>query len=93
MSSATGNPGLPSVRHPDIDAGSEQLRPLAQVLSRQMLYNEAAPSGRLDIAADLTRPLPLTIICGLLDIPWRPVSGIATHSPQRVIGNRSGPQQ
>ncbi|MFF7894001.1 cytochrome P450 [Streptomyces sp. NPDC007907] len=106
VSSAAGGPRFSSVRYPDIEAVSEELRPLARVLSRQMLYSDApdhsrlrallsraftpravatlrdrisgaveqiitraAPTGRLDIVADLARPLPLTIICDLLDVP------------------------
>ncbi|MFI2367535.1 cytochrome P450 [Streptomyces sp. NPDC018833] len=106
VSSAAGDPRLSSVRYPDIESVSEELRPLAQVLSRQMLYSDApdhsrlrallsraftpkavavlrdhicgaveriimeiAPTGRMDIVADLARPLPLTIICDLLDVP------------------------
>ncbi|MCZ7456274.1 cytochrome P450 [Streptomyces sp. WMMC940] len=106
VSSAAGDPRLSSVRYPDIEAVSEELRPLARVLSRQMLYSDApdhsrlrallskaftpravavlrekisgaveqiithaAPTGRMDIVADLARPLPLTIICDLLGVP------------------------
>ncbi|MBT2365742.1 cytochrome P450 [Streptomyces sp. ISL-10] len=106
VSSAAGDPRLSSVRYPDIESVSEELRPLAQVLSRQMLYSDApdhsrlrallsraftpravavlrdhmceaverivmkiAPTGRMDVVADLARPLPLTVICDLLDVP------------------------
>ncbi|MFD7462654.1 MULTISPECIES: cytochrome P450 [unclassified Streptomyces] len=106
VSSAASDPRLSSVRYPDIESVSEELRPLARVLSRQMLYSDApdharlrallsraftpravatlrdqireavdqiitkvAPTGRMDIVADLARPLPLTIICDLLDVP------------------------
>ncbi len=108
VSSAASDPRLSSVRYPDIESVSQELRPLAQVLSRQMLYSDApdhtrlrallsraftpravamlrdqirraveriitqvAPTGRMDIVADLARPLPLTIICDLLDVPER----------------------
>ncbi|MFG2780257.1 cytochrome P450 [Streptomyces prunicolor] len=126
VSSATGNPGLSSVRYPDLDAVSEELRPLARVLSRQMLYNdapdhsrlrgliskafspravetlrarilesvdriidEAAPTGRMDIVADLARPLPLTIICDLLDVPHedRPALTAWSEPIAEAIGN------
>jgi cytochrome P450 len=126
VSSATGNPGLSSVRYPDLDAVSEELRPLARVLSRQMLYNdapdhsrlrgliskafspravetlrarileavdriidEAAPTGRMDIVADLARPLPLTIICDLLDVPQedRPALTAWSEPIAEAIGN------
>ncbi|MEU9154493.1 hypothetical protein AB0D59_29010 [Streptomyces sp. NPDC048417] len=36
---------------------------LDQIIAR------AAPTGRLDIVADLARPLPLAIICDLLGVP------------------------
>ncbi|MFI6464078.1 cytochrome P450 [Streptomyces sp. NPDC050538] len=126
VSSATGNPALSSVRYPDIEAVSEELRPLARVLSRQMLYNdapdhsrlrgliskafspravetlrariseavdriidEAAPTGRMDIVADLARPLPLTIICDLLDVPQedRPALTAWSEPVAEAIGN------
>lgn len=126
VSSATGNPGLSSVRYRDLDAVSEELRPLARVLSRQMLYNdapdhsrlrgliskafspravetlrarileavdriidEAAPTGRMDIVADLARPLPLTIICDLLDVPHedRPALTAWSEPVAEAIGN------
>ncbi|MCP2314000.1 cytochrome P450 [Kitasatospora paracochleata] len=106
VSSTASDPRFSSVRYPDIEAVSEELRPLAQVLSRQMLYNDApdharlrsllskaftpravamlrdrisdavdqiitpaAMTGRLDIVADLARPLPLAVICDLLGVP------------------------
>ncbi|MDH6219668.1 hypothetical protein [Streptomyces pseudovenezuelae] len=47
VSSATGNPALSSVCCPDLEAVSEELRPLAQVLSRQMLYSDAPDHSRL----------------------------------------------
>ncbi|MFJ2885049.1 cytochrome P450 [Streptomyces sp. NPDC087305] len=126
VSSATGNPGLSSVRYPDLDAVSEELRPLAAVLSRQMLYNDApdhsrlrgliskafspravetlrarisaavdeiiaqaAPTGRMDIVADLARPLPLAIICDLLDVPEkdRPALTAWSEPVAEAIGN------
>ncbi|MCX4817563.1 cytochrome P450 [Streptomyces sp. NBC_01239] len=126
VSSATGNPGLSSVRYPDLDAVSEELRPPAQVLSRQMLYNDApdhprlrgliskafaprsvetlrariseavdeiiaqaAPTGRMDIVADLARPLPMAIICDLLDVPEkdRPALTAWSEPVAEAIGN------
>ncbi|MGC9539604.1 cytochrome P450 [Streptomyces sp. UG1] len=139
VSDAAGNPGLSSVRYPDIAAVSEELRPLARVLSRQMLYNDApdharlralisraftaravatlrariaeavdriithtAPTGRMDIVADLARPLPLTIICDLLDVPqqdrpalaaWsEPIAEAIGNSRLDADGNRSASQ-
>ncbi|MEU7663487.1 cytochrome P450 [Streptomyces lincolnensis] len=126
VSSAAGDPRLSSVRYPDIAAVSEELRPLARVLSRQMLYSDApdhprlraliskafapravatlrariveavdriithaAPTGRMDIVADLARPLPLTIICDLLDVPHRDRPALAAWSEPvaEAIGN------
>ncbi|NNN33286.1 cytochrome P450 [Streptomyces sp. S3(2020)] len=126
VSKAAGDPGLSSVRYPDIEDVSEELRPLATVLSRQMLYNdapdhprlrsliskaftpravetlrgriveavdriiaEAAPTGRMDIVADLARPLPLTIICDLLDVPEqnRPALAAWSEPVAEAIGN------
>lgn len=126
VSSAAGHPGLSSVRYPDIEAVPEELRPLARVLSRQMLYNDvpdhprlraliskafapravaklrariveavdgiitrAAPTGRMDIVADLARPLPLTIICDLLDVPEADRAAVAAWSEPvaEAIGN------
>ncbi|MCX4911508.1 cytochrome P450 [Streptomyces sp. NBC_00878] len=126
VSSAAGNPGLSSVRYPDIEAVPEELRPLARVLSRQMLYSDApehprlraliskafapravatlsariseavdriitdaAPTGRMDIVADLARPLPLTIICDLLDVPEQDRPAVAAWSEPvaEAIGN------
>nr|WSY56732.1 cytochrome P450 [Streptomyces sp. NBC_00886] len=126
VSSATGNPGLSSVRYPDIEAVPEELRPLARVLSRQMLYSDApdhsrlrgliskaftpravealrdrifeavdriisraAPTGRMDVVTDLARPLPLTIICDLLDVPQQDRSALAAWSEPiaEAIGN------
>ncbi|MEV6762125.1 cytochrome P450 [Streptomyces sp. NPDC051105] len=106
VSNTASDPRFSSVRYPDIEAVSEELRPLVRVLSRQMLYSDApdharlrallsraftpravaalrdrisdtldqiitraAPTGRLDIVADLARPLPLAIICDLLGVP------------------------
>ncbi|GEC03621.1 biotin biosynthesis cytochrome P450 [Streptomyces spinoverrucosus] len=106
VSSTAGDPRFSSVRYPDIAAVSEELKPLARVLSRQMLYSDApdhprlrallskaftpravatlrdrisvaveqiitraAPTGRMDIVADLARPLPLNVICDLLGVP------------------------
>lgn len=126
VSSAAGDPGLSSVRYPDIEAVPEELRPLARVLSRQMLYSDApdhprlraliskaltarsvatlrtriseavdriithaAPAGRMDIVADLARPLPLTIICDLLDVPEEDRPALASWSEPvaEAIGN------
>ena len=123
---AAADPGLSSVRYPDIEAVSEELRPLARVLSRQMLYNDApdhsrlralvsraftprsvetlrarifeavdrivshaAPTGRMDIVADLARPLPFTIICDLLDVPEEDRPALASWSEPiaEAIGN------
>ncbi|MDX3628869.1 cytochrome P450 [Streptomyces europaeiscabiei] len=126
VSRAAGDPGLSSVRYPDIEAVPEELRPLARVLSRQMLYSDApdhsrlralisraftpravetlraqifeavdriitqaAPTGRMDIVADLARPLPLTIICDLLDVPQqdRPALHAWSEPVAEAIGN------
>ncbi|MDX2523443.1 cytochrome P450 [Streptomyces europaeiscabiei] len=126
VSKAAGDPGLSSVRYPDIEAVPEELRPLARVLSRQMLYSDApdhprlralisraftpravetlraqifeavdriithaAPTGRMDIVADLARPLPLTIICDLLDVPQqdRPALSAWSEPIAEAIGN------
>jgi cytochrome P450 len=126
VSSAAGHRGLSSVRYPDIEAVSEELRPLARVLSRQMLYSDApdharlraliskaftpravatlrariveavdriitraVPAGRMDIVADLARPLPLTIICDLLDVPQqdRPALAAWSEPVAEAIGN------
>ncbi|MEV0175439.1 cytochrome P450 [Streptomyces sp. NPDC050803] len=126
VSGAAGDPRLSSVRYPDIAAVSEELRPLARVLSRQMLYSdapdhsrlraliskaftpravatlrariveavdriiaEAAPTGRMDVVADLARPLPLTIICDLLDVPHqdRPTLAAWSEPIAEAIGN------
>jgi cytochrome P450 len=126
VSSAAGDPGLSSVRYPDIEAVPEELRPLAEVLSRQMLYSDApehsrlraliskaftpravatlragifeavdriitraAPTGRMNIVADLARPLPLTIICDLLDVPEqdRPALAAWSEPVAEAIGN------
>ncbi|WP_367318181.1 cytochrome P450 [Streptomyces sp. HUAS ZL42] len=117
VSNAAGDTRLSSVRYPDIDAVSEELRPLARTLSRQMLYSDApdhsrlrallsraftsravvklrsriseavgqiitraAPTGQMDVVADLARPLPLTIICDLLDVPERDRPTLASWS-------------
>ncbi|MGW4804745.1 cytochrome P450 [Kitasatospora sp. NPDC004272] len=106
VSATASDPRFSSVRYPDIEAVSDELRPLARVLSRQMLYSDApdhtrlrsllsraftarsvaalggriseevdrildaaAPTGRLDVVADLARPLPLAVICDLLGVP------------------------
>ncbi|MDX2820006.1 cytochrome P450 [Streptomyces ipomoeae] len=139
VSSAAGDPRLSSVRYPDIEAVPEELRPLARVLSRQMLYSDApdhprlralisraftpravatlhariteatgriishaAPTGRMDIVADLARPLPLTIICDLLDVPeqdrpaltsWsEPIAEAIGNSRLDADGNRAASQ-
>ncbi|MEV7077931.1 cytochrome P450 [Streptomyces sp. NPDC093516] len=47
VSSTAGDPRFSSVRYPDIEAVSEELRPLARVLSRQMLYSDAPDHARL----------------------------------------------
>ncbi|MGW0946526.1 cytochrome P450 [Streptomyces sp. NPDC002623] len=126
VSKAAGDPGLSSVRYPDIETVPEELQPLARVLSRQMLYSDApdharlralisraftpraveplrarifeavdriitraAPTGRMDIVADLARPLPLTIICDLLDVPQQDRPALASWSEPvaEAIGN------
>ncbi|WP_369174053.1 cytochrome P450 [Streptomyces sp. R28] len=126
VSKAAGDPRLSSVRCPDIEAVPEELRPLARVLSRQMLYSDApdhprlralisraftpravetlrarileavdriithaASTGRMDIVADLARPLPLTIICDLLDVPQQDRPALASWSEPiaEAIGN------
>ncbi|WP_420309512.1 hypothetical protein ACOB87_02595 [Streptomyces sp. YS-B37] len=45
--STTGNPGLSSARYPALAAVSEELRPLAVALTRQMLYNDTPNHPRL----------------------------------------------
>ncbi|MFI2352433.1 cytochrome P450 [Streptomyces sp. NPDC019443] len=117
VSRAAGDPRLSSVRYPDIEAVSEELRPLARVLSRQMVYSDApahsrlralisraftpravamlrdrisgavdqiiaqaAPTGRMEIVTDLARPLPLTVICDLLDVPEGDRGALASWS-------------
>lgn len=117
VSSTASDPRFSSVRYPDIEAVSEELRPLARVLSRQMLYSDApdhtrlrsllsraftpravatlrdrvsdavdqiitrvAPTGRLDIVADLARPLPLAVICDLLGVPEQDRSALSSWS-------------
>ncbi|MFJ3669627.1 cytochrome P450 [Streptomyces sp. NPDC090106] len=126
VSATAGDPRFSSVRYPDIDAVSEELRPLARVLSRQMLYSDApdharlrallsraftaravatlrgriqeavdrildhaAPTGRLDIVADLARPLPLAVICDLLGVPEEDRSALSAWSDPvaAAIGN------
>ncbi|BAJ33284.1 MULTISPECIES: cytochrome P450 [Kitasatospora] len=117
VSGTAGDPRFSSVRYPDIDAVSAELRPLARVLSRQMLYSDApdhgrlrsllsraftpravgalsgrisaavdqvldraAPTGRLDVVAELARPLPLAVICDLLGVPERDRSTLSAWS-------------
>ncbi|MEU5400805.1 cytochrome P450 [Streptomyces sp. NPDC005963] len=117
VSSTASDPRFSSVRYPDIEAVSEELRPLARVLSQQMLYSDApdharlrsllsraftsravaglrdrisvavdeiftraAPTGRLDIVADLARPLPLAVICDLLGVPEEDRSTLSAWS-------------
>ncbi|MFI6284480.1 cytochrome P450 [Streptomyces sp. NPDC051018] len=126
VSSTASDPRFSSVRYPDIEAVSEELRPLARVLSRQMLYSDAPdharlrallsraftpravaalrgrisdavdriitraePAGRLDIVADLARPLPLAVICDLLGVPEedRPVLSSWSDPIAAAIGS------
>ncbi|WP_240980672.1 MULTISPECIES: cytochrome P450 [unclassified Streptomyces] len=47
VSSTAADPRFSSVRYPDIAAVSEELQPLARVLSRQMLYSDAPDHPRL----------------------------------------------
>ncbi|MFD7552708.1 cytochrome P450 [Streptomyces sp. NPDC059816] len=126
VSSTASDPRFSSIRYPDIEAVSEELRPLARVLSQQMLYSDApdharlrallsraftpravaalrerifdavdqiitraAPTGRLDIVADLARPLPLAVICDLLGVPEEDRSTVSSWSDPvaAAIGN------
>ncbi|MET9579655.1 cytochrome P450 [Streptomyces massasporeus] len=126
VSSAAADPRLSSVRYRDIGAVCEELRPLARVLSRQMLYSDApdhtrlrsligksftpravaslrprieatvdrlllraAPTGRMDVMADLARPLPLTVICDLIGVPEQDRPALAAWSAPiaEAIGN------
>ncbi|MFJ5234628.1 cytochrome P450 [Kitasatospora sp. NPDC088391] len=126
VTGTAGDPRFSSVRYPDIEAVSEELRPLARVLSRQMLYSDApdhtrlrgllsraftprsvaalsgrigeavdrvltraAPTGRLDVVADLARPLPLAVICDLLGVPEadRPVLSAWSDPVAAAIGS------
>jgi len=47
VSQAAGDPRLSSVRYPDIDKVPAELKPLAVVLGRQMLYSDAPDHPRL----------------------------------------------
>lgn len=53
------------------------------------IITQAAPTGRMDIVADLARPLPLTIICDLLDVPQqdRPALHAWSEPVAEAIGN------
>lgn len=44
VSRAAGDPGLSSVRYPDIEAVPEELRPLARVLSRSRCSTATPPT-------------------------------------------------
>ncbi|MFE1321419.1 cytochrome P450 [Kitasatospora phosalacinea] len=126
VSGTASDPRFSSVRYPDLAAVSDELRPLARVLSRQMLYSDApdharlrsllsraftarsvaalsgrisaavdlvltraAPTGRLDVVADLARPLPLAVICDLLGVPEqdRPVLSAWSDPVAAAIGS------
>ncbi|HEX5740628.1 MAG TPA: cytochrome P450 [Pilimelia sp.] len=106
VSAAAADPRLSSVRYPDLAAVPAGLRPVATLLSRQMLYRDApdhgrlrgvvnrafaaravaalrpavesvadrllsavAPTGRIDVVADLAEPLPAEVIGELLGLP------------------------
>ncbi|MGX2996819.1 cytochrome P450 [Streptomyces sp. JNUCC 64] len=53
------------------------------------VITRAAPAGRLDIVADLARPLPLAVICDLLGVPEEDRAAVSAWSdPVAVaIGN------
>jgi cytochrome P450 len=53
------------------------------------IITRAAPTGRMEIVADLARPLPLTIICDLLDVPEADRAAVAAWSEPvaEAIGN------
>jgi hypothetical protein len=133
VSRAAGDPRLSSVRYPDLAAVDDELRPLAAVLSRQMLYadapdhprlrglvaraftaravellreqitrtvdgilDRALPHGKLEVIGDLAHPLPVSVICDLLQVPVADRSRMRAWSADiaLVIGNaRLDPEQ
>ncbi len=129
VSAGAGDPRLSSVRYPDLEEAPEQIRPLARLLDKMMLYSDApthprlralvskaftarsveslreriastvdrlisaaAPGGQLDVVADLGRPLPLEVICDLLDVPAADRAELGRWSSDLAHGNRESTQ-
>jgi cytochrome P450 len=129
VSQAAGDPRLSSVRYPDLAAVPDELRPLARVLDKQMLYSDAPdhprlrglvskafnaraierlreritvtvdrivatarPTGHMDVIADLAYPLPVTVICDLLDVPPADRDRLKSWSARIAMVNRAGVQ-
>ncbi|WP_240980671.1 cytochrome P450 [Streptomyces sp. Z423-1] len=48
----------------------------------EQIITRAAPTGRMDIVADLARPLPLNVICDLIGAPERDRPSLSSWSDQ-----------
>ena len=63
----------------------EAWRPRVEAITQELL-DRVAGSGRMDLIADLARPVPATLICELLGVPTKDLSGKVPKDLPRGYG-------